>query len=177
MTTQNSVPNMYPHPGAAGNAPLHTPVLPVFDDITPGEPEQFRVPAQYRRPYGALVRDKRGRGYYLAIMSLSAAVAGYLVAFLAGVFAIVALIPAIGAVVLGVMALRRKARSPQTQFAGQTAGLAWGGIALGVLCLPLAVGMFVASSWFMNSAETANCEYIYGGDEEAIQRCIEDNTY
>lgn len=173
----NSVQNMIPHPEVAGYSPSGAPVPPAFDGVTPGEPQEFVIPSAYRKPYGTLVRDQRGKGYYLAVMSLSVAVASYLVVFLAGVFALAALIPAVGALVLGIQALRAKSRYPQTQFAGQTSGFAWGGIVLGVLCLPLAVGMFLLNSWFLNSAETANCEYLHRGNEEAIQRCIDTNTH
>ncbi|MFW0119018.1 hypothetical protein ACN08Y_03725 [Rothia sp. P5764] len=177
MTTQNPAPNLPPQPGAVGNLPPQVPLVPAFDIVTPGEPQEFLVPPQFRKPYGALVRDKRGKGYYLAVMSFSAAVTSYLVVFLAGILALAALIPAVGAIVLGIQALRSKSRSPQTQLAGQTSGFAWGGIALGALCLPLTVGMFLLNSWFLSSAEAANCEYLYRGDEAAIQRCIEANTY
>lgn len=177
MTTQNPAPNLPPQPGAVGNVLPQVPVLPAFDNMTPGEPQEFLVSPQFRKPYGSLVRDKRGKGFYTAVMAFSAAVTSYLVVFLAGVFALAALIPAVGAIVLGIQALRSKSRAPQTQFAGKTAGFAWGGIALGLLCLPLAVGMFLLNSWFLESAEVANCEYLYQGDEAAIQRCIEENTY
>lgn len=176
MTTQNPAPNMQGYPGAVGSIPPQMPILPAYDDLTPGEPQEFAVPPQFRRPYGSLVRDKRGKGHYMAIMSLSVAVASYLVVFLAGVFAIAALIPAVAAIVLGILALNQKSRYPQTSFSGKTVGLSWGGIALGFLCLPLAVGLFLLNSWFLNSAEAVNCESLYRGDDAAIQRCIQDNT-
>lgn len=159
-------------------APVGTGVLapPAFDQVTPGEPAQYRVPQEYRRPYGIAVRDKRGRGYYQAVMALSVGIASWLVVLMAGVFALLALIPAVGAIVLGIKALRARKRNPRTGLHGQTAGLAWGGIALGVTCIPMAVFFYFMASWFLNGAETANCEITHAGDEEAIARCIESNT-
>lgn len=149
---------------------------PALGSSAPGEPAQYRVPQAYRRPYGEAVRDKRGRGYYQAVMALSVGIASWLVVLLAGVFALLALIPAIGAIVLGIKALRARKRNPRTGFYGQTAGLAWGGIALGIICIPVAVFFYFMASWFLNGAETANCEFTHAGDDEAIARCIESNT-
>ena len=69
MSTQ---PPAYPQ----SQAPAGTGVLlpPVLDYETPGEPAQYRVPGAHRRPYGEMVRDKRGRGYYQAVMALSVGV-------------------------------------------------------------------------------------------------------
>lgn len=171
MSTQ---PPAYPQP----QAPAGTGVLlpPVLDYETPGEPAQYRVPGTHRRPYGEIARDKRGRGYYQAVMALSVGVASWLVVLMAGVFALLALIPAVAAIVLGIKALHARKRNPRTRFHGQTAGMAWGGIALGILCIPVAVFFYFMASWFLNGAETANCEITHAGDEEAITRCIESNT-
>ena len=167
-------PPAYPQ----SQAPAGTGVLlpPALDYETLGEPTQYRVPDAHRRPYGAMVRDKRGRGYYQAVMALSVGVVSWLVVLMAGVFSLLALIPAVAAIVLGIEALRARKRHPRTRFYGQTAGMAWGGIALGILCIPVAVFFYFMASWFLNGAETANCEITHAGDEEAIARCIESNT-
>lgn len=176
-----SAPENQPAPQgqpAQGTAPtaLLEPPTPPFDEITPGEPAQYLIPPGQRRPLGVNVRDKRGRGYYLAVMSLAAAISSIIVVVLGGIFALAGLIPAIGAIVLGVKALKNLRNSPRTRYEGATKGFAWSGLALGAICLPLAILMLFFMSWFLNIAETANCEYTHAGDDEAIAQCIEDNT-
>ncbi|WP_237223769.1 hypothetical protein [Rothia nasisuis] len=149
---------------------------PPYDFITVPGPPEYQVPAAYRRPYGQLVGDKRGRGYYSGVMALTSGVVSALVALMGGVLALIALIPASGALILGIRALVLRSRYPRTVSSGQTAGLAWGGIAIGLVCLPLAIGMFWMNSWLLHEAESLNCQYIYAGDEEAIQRCVDENT-
>lgn len=161
-------PGAMPYSGPAQAAP--------FDLATPGEPEAYRVPAAYRRPYGQVTRDKRGRGYFTAFMSLMCAAAAYLTVFLAGGLALLAMIPAVTALVLGIIALRQKSAGQRTQFTGRTSGMAWGGIIAGALCIPLAIGMLLVTSWFMSFAEQANCEVLYSGNEEAIAECVAENS-
>ncbi|MDY6052068.1 MAG: hypothetical protein SPI83_06635 [Rothia sp. (in: high G+C Gram-positive bacteria)] len=171
MSTQ---PSAYPQPYPPAQAGVLLP--PALDLTTPGEPAQYRVPDAYRRPYGELVRDKRGRGYYPAVMALTAGVVSWIVVLMAGVFALLALIPALAAIVLGIRALYMRGRNLRTHLHGKTAGLAWGGIVLGAICIPVAVLFYFMASWLLNGAEVANCEMTYAGDEEAIARCIEKNT-
>ncbi|MDY3048748.1 MAG: hypothetical protein SOR40_03100 [Rothia sp. (in: high G+C Gram-positive bacteria)] len=156
--------------------PLGSNPTPPFDYQTPGEPEAYWVPEAYRRPYGQLVRDRRGKGYYPAVMALSAVVSAYLVAILGGELALAAFIPAILGLVLGIRALRLQSAYPRTQLAGRTSLLAWLAIGLGALSLPLMIVLLYLPSWFMEAAETANCQYTHAGDEAAIQRCIIENT-
>ncbi|WP_421084626.1 DUF4190 domain-containing protein [Rothia nasimurium] len=169
------VPQHLPEQGGAATGLLIPPPSP-YDTDTPGEPASYIIPDGHRRPFGVNVRDKRGRGYYLAVMSLAAAVSSVIVVALGGILSLAALIPALGAIVLGIKALGKLRTFPSTRFDGATKGFAWGGISLGLICAPLAIVMFLFMSWFMDVAETANCEYAHAGDEEAIAQCIEDNT-
>ncbi|MDO4897934.1 MAG: hypothetical protein Q3965_01375 [Rothia sp. (in: high G+C Gram-positive bacteria)] len=160
----------FPAPSSLPLAPA-----PAFDLATPGEPEGYRVPATYRRPYGSVVRDKRGQGYNTAFTALMCAAVSYLVVFLAGSLSITATIPAVAAVILGIKALLQHKKAPRTMFTGRIKGMAWGGLLGGAFCLPLILVMVLLTSWFLNFAEAANCEVMHAGDDEAIARCLDNN--
>lgn len=163
--------------GASGIQPYPgTPQAAPYDLSTPGEPEAYRVPVAYRRPYGEVTRDKRGRAYFTAFMSVMCAAAAYMTVLLAGGLALLAMIPAVTALVLGIVALRQKSAGQRTQFTGRTNVMAWGGIIAGALCIPLAIGLLLVTSWFMRVAEQANCEVLYSGHEEAIAECVAENS-
>lgn len=133
---------------------------------------QYQVPQGYRRPYGQVYTDRRGRGFYMAALSLGVAVTSYLLVFLGGSLAATALIPAVGALVLGIRALMLRARSPKTAQDAQTLWYSVGGIALGALAIPLAIGMLLLESWFLQVANEAACEAQHRGDDAAIAACM-----
>lgn len=132
---------------------------------------EYQVPEGYRRPYGQVYPDRRGRGFYTAVLSLSVAVTSYLLVFLGGSLAATALIPALGALVLGIRALALRAKNPKTGQDSQTLWYSIGGIALGSLAIPLAIGMLLLESWFLQVANEAACEAQHRGDETAIAAC------
>lgn len=152
-------------------------VLPAAASEALAEPAQYRIPPAYRRPLGQVVDDKRGKGYYPAVMALSSAIAAIIVALMGGILAITAIIPASSSLALGVRALRLQKQYPATPFTGQAKGMAWGALVLGLVSLGLALAMFLFNSWLLNSAESMNCEYLHAGDDEAIERCIGENTH
>lgn len=124
--------------------PQMAPVQHPYDMTTPGEPAGYRIPAQYRRPLGEFPRDKRGAGWFYAFASVTSLILTIFMPLtgLSGIFGLTA-IPSVAAVVLGIVALVKLGRYPQTIYAGKTKVCAWVGIIGGVLGTLIALSLAV----------------------------------
>ncbi len=121
-------------------APIQYP----YDMTTPGEPAGYRIPAQYRRPMGEFPRDKRGAGWFYAFASVTALILTLFMPLtgLSSIFGLT-VIPSVAAVVLGIVALVKLGRYPQTMYASKTKICAWIGIIGGVLGTIIALALAV----------------------------------
>lgn len=168
-----------PSPGepvATLTAPTPEP-LPQYDMHSPAEPESYRVPSAYRRPYGVNGKDKRGPAWFPAFASLMCVAGAFFFGIMGSGLSLAAIIPAVAAIVLGIQALKKAGSAPAPQNTSKARGMAWGGIVGGVLAIPLAIGMFVLTSWAEDAANQGYCEYTHAGDPTAIERCLEDYGY
>lgn len=133
-----------PPPAGAVLQPAPTP----YDLTTPREPAQYVVPAEYRRPFGQLPIDKRGKGWFLACASVVAVA----LSFVAPAFSMglpgMTLIPPLAALAMGIMALQRYKKSPKTMLASQTKTYAWVGIIGGVFGTLLGIAVTLLIMFF-----------------------------
>lgn len=147
------------------------PQLPTYDMWTPGEPAGYRVPAQYRRPYGDLPRDQRGRGYFLAFAAMvSAATAAASLIFAFGFYGLNTIV-ALAAIVMGIMGLIKNRNSPKTSYTSKTTTFAWIGIAGGALTL-LATVTIIVFFVMLFSQILGECADLVS-DTQAYRMCIE----
>ena len=142
-----------PLPESYGTQPAIN-ALPTYDEVTPGEPPEFVVPAQYRRPFGAVPRDKRGKFWTAAFASAMSAAASFVVLFTPFALYGINVVAAIVAIVLGIRALVIVSKSPQTSYSGKAKTYSWLGIAGGILNLVLTIlaiiGLFALFSYMEN---------------------------
>lgn len=113
--------------------------LPTYDEVSPGEPAAYVVPAEYRRPFGETPRDKRGKFWTTAFASGASAAASLIVLFTPFALYGINVVTAIAAIVLGIRALIVISKSPETSYSGKAKTYSWLGIAGGALSLLLTV--------------------------------------
>lgn len=134
------------------------PQPPLYDEVTPGEPAAYVVPAEYRRPLGETPRDKRGKFWIPAFASGISAAASVLVFFTPFALYGINIVAALAAIVLGIRALYLVRKNPRTSYSGKARLYSWLGIGVGALNLIITtlalVGIIAFFSWMQE--ETCN---------------------
>lgn len=149
--------------------PVAVAVLPEYDEVTPGEPAEYLVPAEYRRPFGEAPRDKRGKFWTIAFASALSAAASFIVIFTPFALYGINVVAALAAVILGIRALVIISNSPITSFSGKAKIYSWLGVAGGALNLILTVLAVVGIIALFSFIENESSCSVFGTEQDSYQ--------